>query len=507
MTGWTSSTDFPVQNFYQGTYSGGANDAFITRIDTTKSGVASLICSTYLGGSGQDQGYGIAVDKSSHSYVTGITDSANFPTRNPYQGDQGGGDAFITKLAPTNIIVNPDTGQTFTSVQAALNAATPGQSLVVYPGTYTENITLTAGVAIYGYGADWTTLQGTGAGPTVKAEGGGIGPSTVISGFRITSGSSSGGMSAQTSGVAAYINKASPSIRNNVIEGNTATAGGGIYVDNGDPIISNNTIQSNNANSGGGIYVNSGNPTISNNTLQDNNANVGGGIYIGGGSSTISNNTIQGNNSNANGGGIYIGGGNPIVSNNVIQGNSALAGGGIYVDEAANPSIHSNTLCDNTEFNLYKNGDGILDAPGNWWGANTPVSGTDYNAYVNPDPVIKASMEAVSQDSGGSVSSTVKILRWATVTVTLRSGDYHAADGTVIGLTIQNEEGYFEDNSSSAVVSTTNGLVSAQITPLTVKQIEVLAFSGCNGQQVGSVTITGEPAEVNLPIIVKPTSQ
>ena len=50
----------------------------------------SLIYSTYLGGGGDDDGYGIAVDGSGNAYVTGYTYSSNFPTLNPYQTYQGG---------------------------------------------------------------------------------------------------------------------------------------------------------------------------------------------------------------------------------------------------------------------------------------------------------------------------------------------------------------------------------------------------------------------------------
>jgi hypothetical protein len=57
--------------------------------------------STYLGGSGSDYGYGIAVDSSGNAYVVGhTTNSTNFPTQSPFQGTYGGGnyDTFVTKL-------------------------------------------------------------------------------------------------------------------------------------------------------------------------------------------------------------------------------------------------------------------------------------------------------------------------------------------------------------------------------------------------------------------------
>jgi hypothetical protein len=60
-----------------------------------------LVYSTYLGGSGGDQGRAIAVDGSGYAYVTGITASTNFPTQNPYQIEPGdfNTDVFVSKLS------------------------------------------------------------------------------------------------------------------------------------------------------------------------------------------------------------------------------------------------------------------------------------------------------------------------------------------------------------------------------------------------------------------------
>ena len=55
--------------------------------------------STYLGGADTDCGYGICVDASGNTYVTGFTYSTDFPTENPYQTDQGDYDVFVTKLS------------------------------------------------------------------------------------------------------------------------------------------------------------------------------------------------------------------------------------------------------------------------------------------------------------------------------------------------------------------------------------------------------------------------
>jgi uncharacterized protein (TIGR03437 family) len=99
VTGQTRSTNFPTQSAYQATYQGGSYDAFVTKL--TPAGNA-LAYSTYLGGSGDDYGRGIAVDGAGSAYVTGNTSSTNFPTRSAYQATYQGGnyDAFVTKLTP-----------------------------------------------------------------------------------------------------------------------------------------------------------------------------------------------------------------------------------------------------------------------------------------------------------------------------------------------------------------------------------------------------------------------
>ncbi|MCX6581872.1 MAG: SBBP repeat-containing protein [Candidatus Aminicenantes bacterium] len=98
--GRTSSTNFPTINKYDGSYNGGAFDAFLTKFSSTGS---SLIYSTYLGGSLSDSAYGIAVDGSGSAYVVGDTESANFPTKNAVQATHAGGgkDAFVTRFDST----------------------------------------------------------------------------------------------------------------------------------------------------------------------------------------------------------------------------------------------------------------------------------------------------------------------------------------------------------------------------------------------------------------------
>lgn len=95
VTGQTNSTDFPTQNPYQDTYHGGY-DAFVTELSA---GGDYLIYSTYLGGTGWDYGYGIAVDTRGNAYVTGSTSSDDFPLQDPYQNQPHG--IFITEFSPS----------------------------------------------------------------------------------------------------------------------------------------------------------------------------------------------------------------------------------------------------------------------------------------------------------------------------------------------------------------------------------------------------------------------
>src|SRR4029077_8352244 len=102
VTGRTISSDFPTKNPLQAAY-GGISDAFVAKINA---GGSALVYSTYLGGTAADFGNGIALDGAGNAYVTGLTESTNFPsTPGAFQTTCGGGDqacrygdAFVTKI-------------------------------------------------------------------------------------------------------------------------------------------------------------------------------------------------------------------------------------------------------------------------------------------------------------------------------------------------------------------------------------------------------------------------
>jgi hypothetical protein len=103
LIGYTSSTNFPIMNALQPAYDGN-QDAFVTKLNPNGS---AFVYSTYLGGSGTDYGYGVAVDSMGNAFVTGSTFSTDFPvTPGVFQiacdgGCESGPDVFVTKISPS----------------------------------------------------------------------------------------------------------------------------------------------------------------------------------------------------------------------------------------------------------------------------------------------------------------------------------------------------------------------------------------------------------------------
>jgi hypothetical protein len=110
VTGDTDSTDFPIVNQIPGACVGlcgnGAGDVFLTKISSAAApGALPLVFSSYIGGSDYDEALGIAVDGLGNAYVTGDTDSTDFPRVNQIPGACQGScgtahqyDVFVTKI-------------------------------------------------------------------------------------------------------------------------------------------------------------------------------------------------------------------------------------------------------------------------------------------------------------------------------------------------------------------------------------------------------------------------
>ena len=145
IAGYTTSVSFPVTSAgFQKSFGGGFQDAFVAKLNPSGSG---LIYATYLGGTGNDVANGIAVDAAGEAYVVGYTDSANFPTRSPIYANAGGqGDAFVAKLTPAGDNLAFSTYLGGSLVDSATAVALDSSSNVYVTGaTQSTNFPVTGG--------------------------------------------------------------------------------------------------------------------------------------------------------------------------------------------------------------------------------------------------------------------------------------------------------------------------------------------------------------------------
>lgn len=105
ISGRTTSQDFPLAGAIQNTYGGGDSDAFVSKLALDGK---TLVYSTYLGGSLAENlsgRSGISVDADGSAYVTGDTQSANFPLKNAFQpaknGNASNSDGFVSVINPS----------------------------------------------------------------------------------------------------------------------------------------------------------------------------------------------------------------------------------------------------------------------------------------------------------------------------------------------------------------------------------------------------------------------
>lgn len=252
--------------------------------------------------------------------------------------------------------------QAYPTIQAAIDAASASDTVLVSEGRYTENIDFRGkGIVVasrYWITQDPATILATvidgsrfadqDSASTVRMLNGE--PSTaVLDGFTITGGAGTRyvfanlGGAAYQEGAAIIISRGSPVVRNNVIVGNEirpraggaqAGGGGGIAAMFGHPQILNNLIVSNKAGYAGGIVLNWSGGVIRNNLICHNvggTSGGGGGImawYPPADSAQIENNTIVGNFSQKDGGGIVnTGTSGKMIRNNVIWLNRQASGG------------------------------------------------------------------------------------------------------------------------------------------------------------------------------------
>ncbi|MEE9554512.1 MAG: right-handed parallel beta-helix repeat-containing protein [candidate division Zixibacteria bacterium] len=293
---------------------------------------------------------------------------------------------LFTRLPVSATIINiPDD---YPTIQEGIDASIDGDTVLVQPGIYVENINFYGHNIVLGslflitedttYISE-TVIDGDSSGSVVCFESE-EDSTAIIIGFSIRNGANNLGAGIKC------VNGSNPAIRNNMISENYAWRGGGIFVDQSDPIILDNKIIGNSSEQhGGGIFAAVSRSIINDNIFKTNSAECGGAIcceradpiiinntmvdntvsYLGGGFSclfdsnpTISNNRI-GRNTADYGGGIAFEHADGIIHNNIIFANSADGGGGLYFSVGSDPIISNNTIWGNSALIDFGRGGGI----------------------------------------------------------------------------------------------------------------------------------------------------
>ena len=245
----------------------------------------------------------------------------------------------------------------YSGIQLAINAASGGDTIVVEPGTYFENINFRGKNIVitskFYLDDDYSFISSTiinGSTPSHPDTAScviissGEDSTAVLQGFTLTGGTGTAwqdihGAGRYREGGGILIELSSPTIRHNVIVDNEAinsaglvsAGGGGIRIGDGNPRILNNIIKSNQGKYGPGIVLNYTGAIVKNNVIAFNfgatSFNGGAGLWIlsnlGTTPKIIENNTIIYNSSAAGTGGVMIWATTAILRNNIIWGNSS----------------------------------------------------------------------------------------------------------------------------------------------------------------------------------------
>lgn len=244
----------------------------------------------------------------------------------------------------------------FNTIQAAMNASSAGDVVIVAPGTYVENLQFSAahdGIRVESSaGAGATAIDGNGAGSVVSA--GGVGALTEIRGFTLRGGSAGLGGGMLLSGTSMMVTDC-------IIEGNRAEAGGGVYSILSSPTFQGCVLRSNRAHSGSGgaLYADyAGTTTMSDCLVYSNDCAAFGGGLTAWETATIvmAHCTVAGNSAALGGGNLYFIRGGRFTA---VASIAAFPVAGANVEAGESPGNSTFSCCD-----FYvPGGDGVMGFP------------------------------------------------------------------------------------------------------------------------------------------------
>jgi hypothetical protein len=231
----------------------------------------------------------------------------------------------------------------YTTVQAAVEAASSGDTIDVAAGRYGGPITVDVNVNLIGDGSSVTTLRG---GLPVIAIGAGV--TVNIFGFTI---SDSGTNASPTETGGGLLNAGKVMLRHTVITGNFSYGGAGIYNDGGVVSLQDSTVSNNEALSGGGILNANGVVVLNNSAVTQNTTfGYGGGAGIDNDGLLFVDDTQISGNKGGNGGGIFNQGSGRIVHSTITQNGTCGHCNGGGINNSGTLSILNSSIDGNSSF-------------------------------------------------------------------------------------------------------------------------------------------------------------